>query len=122
MTDTNKRADPEDTTAPIEDDFSLPRYKCHKEVAALKIRDLTVRREKRANDDGSFFAYRAASLVCVGPDGKDWPVEVITGPGWLESRFQELEDGDMGYYVRYVDGYESWSPSEAFEAGYSLIR
>jgi hypothetical protein len=25
-----------------------------------------------------------------------------------------------GYYVRYEDGYESWSPAEAFEAGYTL--
>jgi hypothetical protein len=26
-----------------------------------------------------------------------------------------------GYYVRYEDGYESWSPAETFEAGYSLV-
>lgn len=27
-----------------------------------------------------------------------------------------------GYYVRYEDGYESWSPKEAFENGYSRIE
>lgn len=27
-----------------------------------------------------------------------------------------------GYYVRYLDGYESFSPAGAFEAGYSLIE
>ncbi len=26
-----------------------------------------------------------------------------------------------GYYVRYADGYESWSPAKAFEEGYRLI-
>ena len=25
-----------------------------------------------------------------------------------------------GYYVLYPDGYESWSPAEAFEGGYTL--
>ena len=27
-----------------------------------------------------------------------------------------------GYYLRYEDGYESWSPAKAFEDGYSLIE
>jgi len=26
-----------------------------------------------------------------------------------------------GYYVRYEDGYESWSPAETFESGYSEV-
>jgi hypothetical protein len=27
-----------------------------------------------------------------------------------------------GYYVRYQDGYESWSPAKAFEEGYVEVR
>lgn len=27
-----------------------------------------------------------------------------------------------GYYVEYVDGYESYSPAKAFEEGYTLIN
>ena len=27
-----------------------------------------------------------------------------------------------GYFVRYEDGYVSWSPAEAFENGYTLIE
>lgn len=27
-----------------------------------------------------------------------------------------------GYYVRYSDGYESWSPAAAFEDGYTLVE
>jgi hypothetical protein len=26
-----------------------------------------------------------------------------------------------GYYVRYADGYESFSPAQAFEEGYTLM-
>jgi len=35
---------------------------------------------------------------------------------WL-ARFKPTDD-DLGYFVRYPDGYESWSPSKAFEEGY----
>lgn len=28
------------------------------------------------------------------------------------------QDGNVGYGVRYPDGYESWSPKETFEAAY----
>ena len=29
------------------------------------------------------------------------------------------QNEEEGYFVRYVDGYESWSPKQAFEDGYS---
>jgi hypothetical protein len=28
---------------------------------------------------------------------------------------------DLGYYVKYGDGYESWSPTLAFESGYTRV-
>lgn len=39
---------------------------------------------------------------------------------WLE-RYRGTEI-DEGYYVVYDDGYASWSPSKAFEDGYTLIK
>lgn len=33
-------------------------------------------------------------------------------------RFRITEE-DMGYYVRYSDGYVSWSPTKPFEEGYA---
>ena len=36
----------------------------------------------------------------------------------------KMRGGDYpigGYYVRYEDGFESWSPAEAFEKGYSKV-
>ena len=31
-------------------------------------------------------------------------------------------NGVGGYYVRYEDGFESWSPAKAFEEGYKLLK
>ena len=42
-----------------------------------------------------------------------------TKPGWAE-RYKGTDD-DYGYFVRYEDGYESWSPSKAFEEGYREV-
>jgi hypothetical protein len=39
----------------------------------------------------------------------------------LKNRVPTGVDPLAGYYVRYADGFESWSPSQAFEKGYSLI-
>lgn len=32
------------------------------------------------------------------------------------------EGNDLGYFVLYADGYQSWSPSKAFEEGYDLLQ
>ena len=41
-------------------------------------------------------------------------------PGWKD-RFKG-SSADYGYYVVYEDGYASWSPSAAFESGYTLVK
>ena len=33
-----------------------------------------------------------------------------------------MNDPLGGYYVRYADGFESWSPAKAFEEGYARIK
>ena len=35
--------------------------------------------------------------------------------------YQLTGDDSPGYLVRYADGYESWSPAEAFEEAYFLM-
>lgn len=82
----------------------MPRYRCHKEVCALKIGAL----EFRA--DGSAMISTAKQTV---------PLFYGTKPGWKD-RWHGGED-DLGYFVRYDDGYESWSPTKAFEDGYTRI-
>ena len=81
----------------------LPRYKCHKEVWALKIAAIEIHLDMSAmivpKDDGyAVFKTRA---------------------GWAE-RFDGSED-DPGVYVQYEDGFTSWSPTKAFEDGYILV-
>jgi hypothetical protein len=44
---------------------------------------------------------------------------IETALGFKE-RFKGF-DADLGYYVKYADGYESWSPTKAFEEGYTQV-
>ncbi len=77
----------------------MQKYKCHKVVEAMKIDEMKI------HPDGS--------TTFVGYDKQEVTVE----KAWLEKH----KPGISGYFVRYEDGYESWSPSEAFEAGYAAI-
>jgi hypothetical protein len=80
----------------------MPRYQSHKKVWALKILEIEVHQDK------------SASIFPEGPYGG-----IRTASGWAE-RFTG-SDEDLGYYVVYEGGFASWSPSDAFEGGYSLI-
>ena len=84
--------------------MNLPRWKCHKEVSAFNIRTISMDVE--------------AKRLFLWPDEKQRygdPVEVSLQ--WFAKHAPEVG----GYYVRYDDGYESYSPAGAFEAGYTLI-
>lgn len=77
----------------------MPKYRCHKEVWALKI--------KKIEDDA------VTMLHFEDPDY--FPIYVSYT--WYVRH--EPEAG--GYYVVYQDGYVSYSPAEAFESGYTRI-
>ena len=47
-----------------------------------------------------------------GQIGNEETIALLEDSGW------EIIDKEEGYKVRYEDGYESWSPKEAFEAAY----
>lgn len=79
---------------------NLSRYQCHKQVNAVKISAI------------EFDAVGAAIIACTGGS-------VNTNSGFRE-RFKGSE-ADLGYYVVYDDGYESWSPTRAFEEGYTEL-
>lgn len=92
--------------------IEMPRYKCHKEVHALKISgiemDLISAHNEGRETDGS------ATLT---PTDKSFaPIKV---PHDFVSRNKLIVGG---YYVVYSDGYKSFSPAEAFESGYTLIK
>lgn len=85
----------------------MPKYRCHKEVWALKI--------ARIDDD---------SKPNEETDGGR--ILVFEEPGYAPMRvtrdfIEKHGPYPSGYYVVYKDGYRSFSPCEAFEGGYTRI-
>jgi hypothetical protein len=79
----------------------MPRYKCHKEVWALKIGGIETRAE------GVFIV----------------PVEDGYAAFRIDQEYIEKHKPRAGgYYVVYKGGYKSFSPAEAFEDGYTLVE
>lgn len=79
----------------------LPRYQCHKQVQALKIKlRIPNPRGVELHFEDERFAPHQVDAV------------------WFDKH--KVEAG--GYLVVYPDGYQSYSPAEAFEAGYTLIE
>ncbi|MFA4826592.1 MAG: hypothetical protein WC593_15695 [Methanoregula sp.] len=78
----------------------LPQWQSHKQVGADKIVGIV--------NDGDFQFW---SLAC------GIPVHVSSH---LKERCGN-NDPVGGYYVLYVDGFESWSPAKAFKEGYTRI-
>src|SRR5437899_9591729 len=95
---------------------ALPRYKCHKEVYALKIKQIT-----KANPP------TIAELEAILKEGVATTSEELVGA--FITPFEEGYESipvsqaymlkhspkEGGYYVKYDDGYESYSPAKAFE-------
>lgn len=89
----------------------MPRYKCHKEVSALKIKSIehdfdVAQREGRETD---------GKIILTSEDPGCAPVKVDME--WFEKHGPEVG----GYFVAYLDGYTSYSPAAAFESGYTRI-
>lgn len=83
--------------------MEMPKYLCSKKVWALKIKEITA--------VGVFEFGRL-----VPEDDRYSPI--ITTAEYMEKHKPEVG----GYYVVYADGYKSFSPADAFESGYELIK
>ncbi len=79
----------------------LPAYKCHKKVWALKIKSIEPMSEGRA-------------LICPSDEGY---VAFVVSAGYVTKHDPKVG----GYFVQYEDGYRSFSPSNAFESGYTRL-
>lgn len=88
----------------------MPRYKCHKEVWALKIAEL-----KWHDSEGNRIPGGAAWLTPA-----DAGFAPFLTPVGFEQKCKPVA-ADLGYYVVYQDGYTSWSPTKAFEEGYTRL-
>ena len=86
----------------------MPKYRCHKEVWALKIKSI-VRDGEGENRETN------GTAIITPEDDRYAPFEV-------SAEYMHKNKPQVGgYYVRYKDGYESFSPADAFEDGYSQI-
>jgi hypothetical protein len=98
----------------------LPRYKCHKEVWALKIKAIEILRPTIADLD---------AILAGGADADDYPGAMITpeeegyAPFGVSTDYMHKHTPEVGgYFVVYFgDGHQSYSPAKAFEEGYTRI-
>lgn len=86
----------------------LPKYKCHKEVWALKIKSIVRDGEgENRESDGS---------AIITPEEEGY------APFQVSHSYMHKHKPEVGgYYVVYKDGYKSFSPADVFEDGYSKI-
>lgn len=92
--------------------IELPKYQSHKKVWALKIKsiqlDSDLAKETNRETDGSAIIE---------------PFEDRYAPFCVDHEYMRKHQPQVGgYYVLYEGGYKSWSPADAFEAGYTLIK
>lgn len=95
----------------------MPRYQCHKRVWALKIKEVIKHAHPDSNADDAAFeaspAFNGASLFIE--DSGYAPIGV-------DAAWYRKHNPEAGGYVVYEDGYKSYSPAKAFEAGYTRIN
>jgi hypothetical protein len=83
--------------------MALKTYVCHKTVRAMQIAEIHPGRADK----------RGPGSTLRSPDGEEFSVS----DKWT----QKHNPQEGGYFVLYADGYESYSPRDAFESGYTLI-
>ena len=93
--------------APDSPSVEMPRYKCHKDVWALKIQAVTDPTEPGNESDGSRLLHFEESGYGAMRVSREY--------------VNKHKPHSGGYYVVYKDGYQSFSPADAFEDGYTRI-
>ncbi len=84
--------------------MNLPRWKCHKEVGAFKIRSIHIA--------------EGGTLALLVPEHLLSSEGIKVSLDYIANHKPRVG----GYYVLYDDGYESFSPPAVFEAGYTRLR
>lgn len=86
----------------------MPRYKCHKEVWALKIAAI--------NRDGEGENRETDGSAVITPADEGY------APFRVEYDYLRKHNPQIGgYFVVYKDDYKSYSPAQAFEEGYTRL-
>lgn len=84
--------------------MDMPEYQCHKKVKAVRI---------------AAVEFDEAGRAKIAPQEVGVEPFLVLDATWKD-RFKG-NDFDLGFYVVYGDGYSSWSPTLAFESGYTKI-
>ncbi len=97
----------------------MPKYKCHKEVWALKIKEIqrvepTVEELQRILDSNQESPVFDFAIITPEDEG-------FAPFGVGEKYFRKHNPQVGGYFVVYADGYKSYSPAKAFEEGYTQL-
>lgn len=90
----------------------MPRYQCHKKVWALKIKNILC-------DSDADLAHPGRD-----PDGSILitPEDEGYAPFRVDFAYRSKHSPKAGgYFVVYDDGYQSYSPADAFEGGYTRL-
>jgi hypothetical protein len=92
----------------------MPRYKCHKEVWALKIAEIRGQSESIKPTIQELEEILARSEIVPADEG--------FAPFPVDAEYMRKHKPQVGgYFVVYKDGYKSYSPAQAFEEGYARI-
>src|ERR1700748_3513656 len=93
--------------------IELPKYQCHKQVWALKIKDINkfefLKDPKTGNKPDNHY-------TIIPENTRYAPFEVD------EKYWNKHQPQIGGYYVQHKDGYQSYSPAKEFEDGYTLLN
>ncbi len=98
--------------------MAMPQYQSHKKVWALKIKSF----------EAWYPTIEELNEVLEGVDvpsmgGVITPEDERYGPINVSREYVLKHTPQAGgYYVVYSDGYQSWSPADAFESGYTLVK
>lgn len=84
----------------------IPAYRCHKLVRAAKITSID---EFILNKGGDWIL----RFGCISNRAN-----LVVSDEYMNKHNPKVG----GYFVVYEDGYQSWSPAEAFESGYTMIE
>jgi hypothetical protein len=85
----------------------IPKYRAHKVVEALKIKVVSV--DETTDRTLTVVLFPEDPRFQPFPVPQDWYMRNKPASGTL----------DGGYWVRYDNGYTSWSPAKAFDDGYT---
>lgn len=99
----------------------MPKYQCHKKVWALKIKEIvpapipTIAELEAILNHPENENVDTSGATLIFEDKRFAPIPM--GKKWV----MKHEPQAGGYFVRYEDGYESFSPADVFESGYALV-